>query len=127
MKVINGKLFKIHKKIVNKIALDNQPFSISSDQGSIDLLAALELGHLIPSTKYFTDTMLPQTYERLKIKIQTELSEASFLSFTSDIALTAHWLNESFEYNHRTLHCKEIEGSHTGFNICENIKELLEN
>ena len=77
---------KFIKKIVNKIALDNQPFSISSDQGSIDLLAALELGHLIPSTKYFTDTMLPQTYERLKIKIQTELSEASFLSFTSNIA-----------------------------------------
>ena len=28
---------------------------------------------------------------------------------------------ESFKYKHRALHCKEIEGSHTGFNICENI------
>ena len=74
----------------------------------------------------------------MKIKIQTELSEASFLSFTTDIwtnsktktsylYLTAHWLNESFEYKHRALHCKEIKGSHTGFNICENIKEMLEN
>ena len=82
--------------------------------------------------------MLPQTYESLKIKIQTELSEASFLSFTTDIrtnsktktsylSLTAHWLNESFEYKHRALHCKEIKGSHTGFNIYENIKEMLEN
>ena len=62
---------KFIKKIVNKIALDNQPFSISSDQGSIDLLAALEPGYLIPSTKYFTDTMLPQNYEKLRIKIQT--------------------------------------------------------
>ena len=68
------------------IAMDNQPFSTTSNQGSTDLLATLESGYLIPSTKYFTDTMLPQTYERLKIKIQTELSEASFLSFTSNIA-----------------------------------------
>ena len=34
--------------------MENQPFSITGDQGSKDLLAALE---------YFTDTMLPQTYE----------------------------------------------------------------
>ena len=45
---------------------------------------------------------------------------------TSYLSLTAHWLNESFEYKHRALHCKKIEGSHTGFNICENIKEMLE-
>ena len=50
----------------------------------MDLWAALEASYLIPSTKYFTDTMLPQTYESLKIKVQTELSQASFLSFTSD-------------------------------------------
>ena len=43
------------------IAMDNQPFSITSDQGSIDLLTAFERGYLIPSTKFFTDTMLPQT------------------------------------------------------------------
>ena len=123
---------------MNMIAMDNQPFSVTSDQGFIDLLATLEPSYLIPSNKYFTDTMLPQTYESLKIKVNTELSEASFLSFTTDIwtnsktktsylSLTAHWLNESFEYKHRALHCKEIKGSHTGFNICENIKEMLEN
>ena len=121
---------------MNMIAMDNQPFSITSDQGSIGLLAALEPGYLIPSTKYFNDTMLPQTYENLKIKIQTELSEASSWSFTSDmwvnsktpyLSLTAHCLNESFDYEHRDLHCKEIEGFHTGLNICESIKEMLEN
>ena len=61
----------------------------------------------------------------------------SFFTFTSDIwtnsktktsylSLTAHWLNESFEYKHRALHCKEIESSHTGFNISDNKKEMLE-
>ena len=41
--------------------------------------------------------------------------------------LTAYWLNESFQYKHRALHCKEIERSHTGFNISKNIKKMLEN
>ena len=34
-------------------------------------------------------------------------------------------LSESFEYKHRAL--QEVEGSRTGFNICKNIKEMLEN
>ena len=72
------------------IAMDNQPFSIPSNQGSIDLLAALEQRYLIPSTKYFTDTMFPATYESLNIEIQTKLSEASVLSFTSEI-----WANSN--------------------------------
>ena len=46
---------------------------------------------------------------------------------TSYHFLTAHWLNKSFEYKHQALHCKEIKGSQTGFNISENIKEMLEN
>ena len=44
---------------MNMIAMDNQPFSITNDQGFIDLLAALEPSYLIPNTKYFTGTMFP--------------------------------------------------------------------
>ena len=101
-------------------------------------MAALEPDYLNPSTKYFTDTLLPRIYKKLNLILQTELSEASLLSFISDIweysktktlylSLTAHWLNESFESKQQALHCKKMEGSHTGFNICKNIKELLEN
>ena len=39
-------------------AIDDQPFSITSFQGSIVLIATLEPGYLTPSNKYFTDTML---------------------------------------------------------------------
>ena len=38
---------------MNMIAIDNKPFSITNDQGFIDLLAALEPSYLYPSTKYF--------------------------------------------------------------------------
>ena len=35
-------------------------------------------------------------------------------------------MDKCFEYKHQTWHRKEIEGFHIGFNICENIKEMLE-
>ena len=44
-------------------------FQLLAFKRSKDLLAALELGYLIPRTKYFTNTVLPQTYESFKIKI----------------------------------------------------------
>ena len=121
---------------MNMIAMDNQPFSIVEDQGFIELLAELEPRYVIPSTKFFNETMLPQAYDSLKLKISKELSNASSLSFTSDmwknsktnesyISLTAHWLNENFEFKHCVLHCREMEGEHNGLNICNYIKDIL--
>ena len=45
----------------------------------------------------------------------------------SYISLTAHWLNKNFEYKHRVLHCREIEGDHTGQNIYIFIQGMLSN
>ena len=42
-------------------AMDDKSLSITSFQGSIILIATLELSYLILSTKYFTDIMLSQT------------------------------------------------------------------
>ena len=83
---------------MNMIAMDNQPFTKTSDQGFIHLLATLEPCFSIPSNKLFTDTMLPQSYESLKLKIQTEILEASFLSFTSDI-----WTNSKAKKSYFSL------------------------
>ena len=49
----------------------------------IELLDQLEPRYLVLSTKYFNETTLPQAYNSLKMKISNELSEGSFLSFTS--------------------------------------------
>ena len=66
------------------------------------------------------------------------MSHALSFSCTSDmwknsrtnvsyIFLTAHWLNENFDYKHRVLHCREMEGDHTGQNICNYIQDMLSN
>ena len=56
----------IHKKIINMMALDNQPFSMVEDDGFIDLLAHLQPHYMLPSRRYFTDKMLPETYKELR-------------------------------------------------------------
>ena len=74
----NAKPIKIYRKIMNMVGMDNQPLSIVNDQGFIELKACLQQRYLIPSTKFFNETMLPQTYNNLKMKIGNELSEGSF-------------------------------------------------
>ena len=64
------------------IAMDNQP-SMVEDRGFIELLPELEPRYVIPSTKYFNETMLPQTYDNLKLKMTKELFHASSWSLTS--------------------------------------------
>ena len=82
--------------------------------------------------------MLQRAYQKLTSDISKLLEKSSNFSFTTDIwtnsktntsylSLTAHWLNESFVYIHRVLHCREIEGRHTGLNISANIKDMLQN
>ena len=36
-----------------------------------------------------------------------------------------HWLNENFEFKHRVWHCREMEGEHTGQNICNYNQDML--
>ena len=45
------------------IAIDNQPFSIAEDQGFIELLAHIQQKYMFPSRRYFSDVMLPKTYQ----------------------------------------------------------------
>ena len=48
---------------MNRIAINNQPFSIVEDQGFIKFLAELNPRYVIPSTKYFYETILQQAYD----------------------------------------------------------------
>ena len=80
----DSRSMKIHQKILRMIVLDNQPFSITEDQGFIDLVAHLQPNYLIPSRRYIADLVVP-AYDDIKSKIASELNVASSISFTSDI------------------------------------------
>ena len=76
---------QIHKKIVMMIALDNQPFSITEDDGFIGLMAHLQPSYLIPSRHFFSEKEFPQLYDNIKKKVFNEITKSQYISFTLDI------------------------------------------
>ena len=120
------------------IAIDNQPFSITEDQGFIELLAHIQPKYMLPSHRYFSDVMLPKTYLELKARISSHLEEANIahISFKSDIwtsnhfmesfvSLTGHWINKDFSRRNAVLSVKHFPGSHTGENISRMICQMM--
>ena len=128
----------IHQKIMNMMAMDNQPFSITEDQGFIELLAHVQPKYMIPSRRYFSDVMLPKTFKEIKARLLAQLDEihAPHVSFTSDIwtsqhsvesfiSLTAHWVDEEFQRCSGVLSAQHFPGSHTGENIDQMVSKMM--
>ena len=127
----------IHFKIGEMIALDNQPYSIVDDMGFKSLLQELRPNYKIPKRKYFTDTIVPTIYESAKTFMQKSISMASFMSITTDIwssnskdsyiSCTGHCVFENFDQQVLVLHVKPFPKSHTGENISEIIRNMINN
>lgn len=90
----------------------------------------------VPCRNYFTETIIPNIYERTKKQIYQQVTKANWISLTSDIwtsqhnnysfiSFTAHWINDEFENSHAVLNCKYFPGSHTGSRIQDIIEEML--
>ncbi len=58
---------------------DYQPFSI------INLMSHLEPRYTKPSRRYFTETVIPKIHEKVKQSVVKELTNATYVSFTTDI------------------------------------------
>lgn len=129
----------INEKVMKMMALDNQPFSMVEDDGFIQLIAHLQPRYMLPSRRYFSDTMLPQVYDNIKALVESELSEpdGKYVSFASDIwtcsksketfiSLSGHWIKQNFTCIDAVLHGTHFPGSHTGANIAEMFRRMWE-
>ena len=128
---------QIHKKIAMMIALDNQPLSITEDNGFIGLMAHLQPRYLIPSRHFFSENALPQLYDDIKKKVFNEITKAQSISFTSDIwtcsssnetfiSLSGQWTKNTFERKYAVLYASHFPESHTGINIPGKFINMLE-
>lgn len=100
-------------------------------------MAHMQPHYLLPSRRYFSDTMLPQVYEKMKSIVEQDLAEPNgkYLSFTSDIwtcskskeafiSLSGHWIKQDFTRVDAVLHASHFPGSHTGVNIAEMFRKM---
>jgi len=63
----------INDKIMEFMALDEQPFSVVEDQGFCQLIAHLEPRCVLPSRRYFADVSLPALYDAVAKHIHSEI------------------------------------------------------
>ncbi|KAE8296696.1 Zinc finger BED domain-containing protein 4 [Larimichthys crocea] len=127
----------INRKIIECIALDNQPFSIVQDAGFTKLVEFLEPRFTMPSRRYLTDVCLPELHRVVYSHVEKLIAEAVSISFTTDIwsssvsqvsmlSLTAQWLDNDFVLKKSVLHSQECRGSHTAEAIASAFEGMFE-
>ena len=129
----------INDKVMEFIALGDQPFSVVDDPSFRSLLAHLEPRYTLPSRRFFSDVSLPALYDVVATQIHNLIDKNGLhVSFTTDIwtsdvspvsmlSLTAQWLDEDFNLQKATLHAQECPGSHTAAMICQAFNTMLAN
>lgn len=128
----------ISNAIAAMIALDCQPFSIVKDEGFKRLMNLVAPKYVLPSRRYFAETVLVDMYERLRVKIAEAFSSScEFLALTTDVwsadnapgvamlSLTAHWIDDKFNRRYAMLHAQNLEAAHTGEYLAQVTTEML--
>ena len=118
------------------IAVDNEAFNIVNRIGFKRLMAAVEPRYTIPSDKYFSDTLIPDMYEKVKGKLLTIVENCSHVSITTDLwssssqdsylSLTCHFVTADFKRVQACLHAVSFDDSHTGAQIASTLINCLQ-
>ena len=117
------------------IALDNKPFTVVGHTGFSQLLKLLEPRYNLPSDKYFSETLIPEMYQKVCAKVRDSLSSVSHVSVTTDIwssvvqdlyiSLTCHCIAPDFTLQQVCLHAAPFN-DHTGERIGSMITKCLD-
>lgn len=117
------------------IALDLQPFSITTDVGFQRFVAKLEPRYTLPSSAHLSRTIIPGIYDKMRERVGILVDTADNISFTTDIwssvgshslmSLTGHWITEDFTRVQTVLNAHSFPGSHTGDAISKQINDML--
>uniref|UniRef100_A0A914DNN5 BED-type domain-containing protein n=1 Tax=Acrobeloides nanus TaxID=290746 RepID=A0A914DNN5_9BILA len=127
---------QLDRLIMEMIATDIRPLSIVENEGFQRVLNFIAPKYKLKSRSYFTTSLLPQLYNRMKNKVKDMLKNVNFLSFTCDawtskcnehslLSLTAHFLDSNFKPSFLVLAAKPIEGRHTAANLSDLIDKVL--
>ena len=128
----------LNKKVMEFIALDDQPFSVVGDVGFRGLVEYMEPRYTLPSRRHLAKVCLPELYSVVADHIHHLLSgDVPAISFTTDIwssdcspvsmlSLTAQWIDTKFNLVKAVLHSQEFTGSHAANVISETFEKMFE-
>ncbi|CAH0714329.1 unnamed protein product, partial [Brenthis ino] len=96
----------IDDKVMQLFTLDFQPFRIVEDRGFRELMQLAFPNYIIPTRKYFANSLLPSLYEKKKSELRISLeNDVKSICITVDIwstmtndsmmAITGHYISET--------------------------------
>lgn len=127
---------KITESIAEFICQDLRPYSVVENSGFRNMINTLEPRYVIPSRKQFTEVMVPDMYEEVKLQVKKSLASAESVALTCDgwtsratepyLTITSHHIDESWELVSHVLQTRAMFESHTGTNIAQVLRAALE-
>jgi len=128
---------RLHRRMAEMVALDDQPFSVVNNEGFRRVLQLAEPRYPIPSDSYLRQTAVPDLYASVRQKVIDRIQHVKYVSFTTDtwttsmsseslISLTSHWIDDSWTRRSAILQTSHVPGSHTAVNIKKKFEEMLE-
>ena len=114
-----------------------QPLSVVENKGFLELMKVAKPRFKVPSRGYFTKTVIPSLFSRVKQSVKEMLKTARFLCITADLwtaahsnraylCLTCHGIDSDWQLCSFCLATKELPVAHTADNIGEKIEEMLD-
>ena len=112
----SAKAKQITSKVMEFIALDDQPFSVVEDVGFRSLMKFMEPRYTLPSRRHFAEVCLPEIHNIVATHIHELLArDMAAISFTTDIwssdvspvsmlSLTAQWIDKDLNLIKAMLH-----------------------
>ena len=127
---------RIEKSIMDLIVVDMLPYSIVGSDAFRRLNFSDPAGarrYEPKSEKYFRTTLMPSTYEKVASRVRDLLSQAEWISFTTDgwcnessscslLSFTAHFLHESTRQK-VILAAMVLDDDHTGAYLASKLDE----
>lgn len=122
----------IDSQLLKMICKEYHPFSLVEDPEFRKLISLLSPGYSLPSRKTLTNSLLPQTVDKLSEELKSKLNAAIGIALTTDgwtsmnnqsfIAITAHYCNEESQLCSNLLGCFEYSERHTSANLADMLK-----
>ena len=126
------------RKIMEMIALDDQPFTVVENEGFRGVLEYFEPRYTLPSRRHMAEVCLPELYSVVADHIHDLLAgDIPAISFTTDIwssdvspvsmiSLTAQWIDTDYNLVKTVLHSQEFTGSHAADVIAACFETMFE-
>lgn len=126
---------EFEKDLMQMIAVDYDPLSIIEKRGFNTFMKKYLPQHKLPSRKVLSEVLLPEVYESLSSELKRMLNFVENVSITTDmwssdsnrsfLTVTIHFISD-FKMHSSVLSTHEIISDHSGLNISEAIKSILD-